>query len=124
MSCIASRLGMNNSEIKEAESAVEKACLSSIGAESNNREDLIIRFDASDLCVTVDITDPVFSAGLDEMLEMSDQNDLVDPIYAIDTIESSTGKFIRIISPRNLKSNPSISCITQLSGFETVSVHG
>lgn len=124
VSCIASRLGMNNAEIKEAEYAVEQACLSSISPESDTQEDLIICFDASDSCMTVDITDPVLTADFSDMPEVSGNDNLKHIAYDVDTIKSATGKTIRIISSGRLRKKSSASSISQLSSLEAVSVPG
>lgn len=124
VSCIASRLGMNNTEIKEAEYAVEQACLSSISAESNTQDDLIICFSASDSCMTVDITDPVLSEATYDTPRILDIDNTDSRTYDIDTIKSSTGKIIRIKSPGKLKMNPNMSNLSQLSGLETANVSG
>jgi hypothetical protein len=115
---------MNNAEIKEAEYAVEQACLSSISAESNNQDDLIIRFSSSDSCMTVDITDPVLSIAADNIRKILDIDNAESRSYDIDTIKSSTGKIIRIKSPGKLRLNQNINNISQLSGLETISSHG
>lgn len=118
MSCVASGLGMNSTEIKKAEYAVERACLSAIDVGNDTHEDLIICFDASDSCVTVDITGSDMSPDTGEMTETFNHRGLADVRYDIDTIESSEGKIIRIVSP----GKPGIGCISRLSLSDAISV--
>jgi anti-sigma regulatory factor (Ser/Thr protein kinase) len=59
VACIASRLGMSGADITQAEDAVSEICGNSIdrsGGESD--ENLSIRLETRDRCLTVEISDP------------------------------------------------------------------
>lgn len=103
LSSIASRLGMDSAEISAAECAVDDACLSSISSESDSQGNLVIRFDASDSCMTIEITDPALTPSFEESDILTDRLAVGVDVDGIEYLESSICKTIRISRPLKIR---------------------
>jgi|GEM_PF-2500808 len=58
VACIAAKLGFSRLDLDETEEAVEAVCAGSMDRAEGIDDSLLIRLDAHDQCLTVEITDP------------------------------------------------------------------